>query len=223
MSARVIALFESENRRRGDSLGRLIISDYLAYYHNYGRAKESPPRLALLFLPRLFTNPCLHATVMIRLALAGPRMFNGLWRTVLIAKHSIDIHHRMTIGPGLMLPHPTGILLGWGLEVGSNVVLLHNLSIGRVHQPEEGATQLSPVIGDDVIIYPGAMLFGPITIGDGAVIGAGAWVTRDVPPGATVRGVGPTLAKLQKTLAAGETPEPPGNGRDQLAPETTGD
>jgi len=40
-----------------------------------------------------------------------------------------------------------------------------------------------------VYIGPGAKIFGAITIGDGAAIGANAVVHRDVSPGVTVGGV----------------------------------
>lgn len=48
----------------------------------------------------------------------------------------------------------------------------------------------SPVnIGNDVWIGERAMIMGGVTIGDGAVVGAGAIVTKDVPPYAIVAGV----------------------------------
>lgn len=43
-------------------------------------------------------------------------------------------------------------------------------------------------IGADVWIGGSAIILGGITIGDGAIVGAGSVVTRDVPPGATVAG-----------------------------------
>ena len=43
-------------------------------------------------------------------------------------------------------------------------------------------------IGADVWIGGGAILLPGITVGDGALIGAGSVVTRDVAPGARVAG-----------------------------------
>jgi maltose O-acetyltransferase len=43
-------------------------------------------------------------------------------------------------------------------------------------------------IGSDVWIGGGAIILPGVTIGDGAVIGAGSVVTRDVDPGQTVMG-----------------------------------
>ena len=44
------------------------------------------------------------------------------------------------------------------------------------------------MIGNDVWIGTRVMLLGAITIGDGAIIGAGSVVTKDVPPYAVVAG-----------------------------------
>ena len=38
----------------------------------------------------------------------------------------------------------------------------------------------------DVIIYSGATILGRTRLGRGSIIGANAWVTRDVEPGAIV-------------------------------------
>ncbi|EMR14359.1 serine acetyltransferase [Methylophaga lonarensis MPL] len=48
---------------------------------------------------------------------------------------------------------------------------------------------LAPVIGDHVDIGAGAKIIGNITIGEHALIGANAVVTRDVPPYAIVAGI----------------------------------
>jgi acetyltransferase-like isoleucine patch superfamily enzyme len=55
--------------------------------------------------------------------------------------------------------------------------------------PADGSLQSRPlVIGCDVWIGYRATILGPVTIGHGAVIGAGAVVTSDVPPYAIVAG-----------------------------------
>jgi maltose O-acetyltransferase len=53
-----------------------------------------------------------------------------------------------------------------------------------------GIEKALPVtIGRDVWVGSGAILLPGITVGDGAIVAAGAVVSRDVPPGATVAGV----------------------------------
>ena len=55
------------------------------------------------------------------------------------------------------------------------------------------------IIEDDVWIAEGATLLGGITVGEGAVIGAHAVVTKDVPPRTVVAG---NPARVVKQLAA---------------------
>jgi serine acetyltransferase len=199
-----VRLFEPQNARRGGSLLRLIISDYLAYYAKYNPRNDSPRRLAILFIPRMLHNPCLRAGVLLRLALASPGFLHGFWRSVLISRYTIDIQPAMEIGPGFTMPHPFGIALGWGLKIGTNVSIVHHVSIGSRLRAKPGETQLCPVIEDDVTIYTNSMLFGPITIGKGATIGAGSWVTEDVPPGTLYRGVGAEVERLRAKMEAEE-------------------
>jgi serine acetyltransferase len=194
---RYVNLFDPERCGRASTVLELIVSDYMAYYGAWaspgykirtGRElPESPEprrRLALLFIPRLLNNPCLHATVLLRLAVAGPRWMIGIWRTILIRKHSIDIQPVIEIGPGLMLPHPLGIVFGQDPKIGSGVTILHHVTIGGDPRLRHDAPQLAPAIGDGVVIYTQSIVIGPITVGDGAVIGARSWVDEDVEAGA---------------------------------------
>jgi acetyltransferase-like isoleucine patch superfamily enzyme len=59
---------------------------------------------------------------------------------------------------------------------------------GRV-QTESDWTRLDTVVERGASVGSGATVLGGVRIGAGALVGAGAVVTRDVPPGATVRGV----------------------------------
>jgi acetyltransferase-like isoleucine patch superfamily enzyme len=52
------------------------------------------------------------------------------------------------------------------------------------------------VIKDNVVVGVGASLLPGVTIGEGSTIGAGAVVTKDVPPNSTVIGM---PAKVTKT------------------------
>lgn len=58
---------------------------------------------------------------------------------------------------------------------------------GKIQKHESHADYC--IIGNDVWIAAGAQILHKVKIGDGAVIGAGAVVTRDVPPYAIVVGV----------------------------------
>ncbi len=93
------------------------------------------------------------------------------------------------VPPDLLLPHPYGIVIHPGVRLGRDVVVMQQVTIGQ-RSPGDLAV---PVIGDRVFLGAGCRVFGGITVGDDAVIGANAVVTRDVAPGATVVGANRVL------------------------------
>ncbi len=92
------------------------------------------------------------------------------------------------IGGGLILPHPVGIVVGNGVIVGPRAWIFHHVTLGG-SPGKEGM----PVIGSDARIYTGAVVAGPVVIGDGVGIGANSVVTCDVPSGVMVRPPKPSL------------------------------
>jgi serine O-acetyltransferase len=83
---------------------------------------------------------------------------------------------------GVILPHPQGIVIGAGVVVGPRAWIFQNVTIGGA-PGKIGA----PAIGADARIYIGAVVAGPIKVGDNVVIGANAFVQRDVPEQTVVR------------------------------------
>ena len=61
-----------------------------------------------------------------------------------------------------------------------------NVGAGTITCNYDGANKHRTVIGDNVHIGSDTQLVAPVKIGDGATIGAGTTVTRDVEPGALV-------------------------------------
>ena len=78
----------------------------------------------------------------------------------------------------------------YGLTIGNNVMMgpeclfySNNHKFNRETLKYEGYTEINPiVIEDDVWIGRRAIIMGGVRVGKGAVIGAGAVVTKDVPP-----------------------------------------
>jgi serine O-acetyltransferase len=133
---------------------------------------------------RLLMNPSLRACMWIRLGGRLPWAVGWMVRNRLLSAYGIDYDGcAAKVGPGLRLPHPTGIVLGRGSVVGRDVTIYHNVTLGR-------RRDAYPRIGDRVTIFPNAVIVGPVTIGAGAVIGANAFVDADVEAGAVHAGRG---------------------------------
>ena len=103
----------------------------------------------------------------------------------------ISISPRATIGPGLLIAHFGGIVIGPAVTMGARCAIGHDVTIGQLH----GGDERSPSIGDAVTIAPGARVFGPITVGHRSVIGANAVVGVDVPADAIAAGVPARIVK----------------------------
>lgn len=95
-----------------------------------------------------------------------------------------DVDPTAQIGPGLHVPHPSGIVIGGGCRVGANVAILQHVTLGQAHR----GSKASPVIEDGAEIGVGACVLGAIRVGRGAVIGANSVVLKDVPAGSIAVG-----------------------------------
>jgi serine O-acetyltransferase len=97
-------------------------------------------------------------------------------------------------GPGFVLIHSLGVVINGSVRGGAGVKIEHQVTIGAERRQ-------SPVLGNDVFIGAGAKIVGPVTIGEGARVGANAVVVSDVPPHSTVVGI---PAKVVRSRQAGE-------------------
>lgn len=81
--------------------------------------------------------------------------------------------------------------IAWNVTIGARMHSYNSVSLKHV-EPRRRST-----IGNDVWVGAGAIIMPGVTICDGAVIGAGAVVTKDVPPYAIVVGVPAKLLKYR--------------------------
>ena len=89
------------------------------------------------------------------------------------------------IGKGIAIWHGYGAVIHCN-KIGDNCSFYQNVTVGRGKYRGNG-TEI-PNIGNGVSVYAGAIVIGGVTIGDNCKIGAGAVVTKDVPPNSTVIG-----------------------------------
>ena len=104
----------------------------------------------------------------------------------------IEIHPAARIGKGFFIDHGMGVVIGETTEIGDNVTLYHDVTLGGTTVFDEHGkvtTKRHPTIGNNVIIGSGAQVLGPIVIGDNVKIGSNAIVTKDVAPNTTVIGM----------------------------------
>lgn len=153
------------------------------------------PRTARYWLravAKLVLNARVRAVVLFRISHAlarhGMLPVGLLLRSSTLRSAGCEIHPLATVGPGLLLVHSSGVVIGQGVVIGARCRVHQGATLGEPSRPD--ATDWpSPTIGDDVVIGAHAVVLGAVTVGDGAVIGANAVVTRDVAPGAVVGGI----------------------------------
>lgn len=97
----------------------------------------------------------------------------------------IEIHPGATIGPGLFIDHGMGVVIGETAEIGEDVTLYQGVTLGGTGK-QHGKRH--PTVRDGVVVGTGAQVLGSFEVGEGAKIGAGAIVVKNVPPNSTVVG-----------------------------------
>ena len=97
-------------------------------------------------------------------------------------EYNIDINPRSTIGPGLKIVHFTGVVIRGNCNIGKNIVIRQNVTVGDKHDTDVGISY----IGDNVEIGASACLIGNIKIGNNVIIGALAFVNKNVPDNSIV-------------------------------------
>lgn len=76
-----------------------------------------------------------------------------------------------------------GLIIHSNTKIGDNCLVAQNVTIGRKFG-DKGV----PVLGNDVYVGTGSVIFGEITIGNNVIIGSNSVVNKSVPDNCTVVG-----------------------------------
>ena len=98
----------------------------------------------------------------------------------------IEIHPGARIGRRLFIDHGMGVVIGETAEIGDDVLIYQGVTLGGTSLKKE---KRHPTLEDHVMVSAGASVIGPVRIGQGSRIGAGAVVVSSAPPYSTIVGI----------------------------------
>lgn len=160
----------------------------------------------LLFYPgfqALWAHRFAHFCWTHRLRLLG-RMISHLSRFLT----GIEIHPGARIGRRFFIDHGMGVVIGETAQIGDDCLLYQGVVLGGTTLEK---TKRHPTLGNNVVVGSAAILLGPITLGDGARVGANSVVVKSVPAGKTVVGVPGRIVGEEEpveSLEHGKLPDP---------------
>ena len=164
------------------SLFHTILSDL--------RAPTERDPAARGYLDVLISYPGFHAITAHRfihvLHRAGLPLVPRFLSQVVRFATGIEIHPGARIGEGFFIDHGMGVVIGETCEIGDGVTIYQGVTLGGTSLT---AGKRHPTLGNGVTVGVNAAVLGAIELGDGAKVGAGSVVVRDVPRNATVVGV----------------------------------
>jgi len=154
------------------------------------RLMTRPPSV-LRFVKSYFLDKGFQAVVLYRLAhwLVNKKIkiIASLVTNHSLSKTGAEIQPYAQIGPGFLVKHPVGLVIGSGCRIGRDFTVLQGVTLGEKNVPD-GKYEY-PIIGDQVTICAGAKVLGAVRIGSGSIVGANAVVIHDVPLNVMVAGV----------------------------------
>lgn len=139
-------------------------------------------------LSTIFLNPNFHSLVIYRLAnfFGRVKVFSFISKILLYINrilYSVDIDYRADLAGGFHIIHGIGLVVGMNVKTDGPVRIYQGVTLGGNNgkvkiRNERKFSQ--PWLGSNVIIYSNALVVGPVRVNDGAVIGAGTFISSEV-------------------------------------------
>ena len=124
-------------------------------------------------------------------------MFLGWW---MWKSCGCEISPAASIGGGLRLPHPQGVIIGDNVEIGEMTRIGQHVTIGGNAGKIDEHGRARPRIGKWGRICAGSIVAGPIELGDNVFVGVNSVVLRSVPANAVVVGAPARIIRMQDPL-----------------------
>lgn len=138
----------------------------------------------------LLCYPGLHAVIWYRMArwfwTRRLRLVGRVLAQIGRMLTGVEIHPGATLGRRVFIDHANSVVIGETAEIGDDVTLYQGVTLGGTSL-QRGKRH--PTLENNVIVGAGAHVLGPVTIGEGARIGANAVVLQDVPAATTMVGI----------------------------------
>jgi serine O-acetyltransferase len=169
----------------------------------YTRRTPKMTLLSIFFLTLYYAN--YRAVVLYRIANYFDTKFYVLAVIVEKLMHISTItwiSRRAVIGPGFVIRHVGGIVIGGKTVIGLNCEIRQGVTFGGNMGKENYGTS-QPILGDNILVGAGAKILGPVKIGDNCIIGANAVVVYDMPENSVIGGV---PARVLRKVRVGENP-----------------
>ena len=116
----------------------------------------------------------------------------------------LHMHRTVLVGDDLHFIHAQApISIHPEVVIGDRVGIMHNVTIGATVEVDG-----VPIIGNDVFIGTGAVIIGPVVVGDGARIAANSLVITDIAPNSMAIGVPARALPRLAAQPAKPKPEP---------------
>lgn len=193
-------------------------------FQDWHRYSPDPPRWKAAIVALLFDAGFL-AVFLFRLSqllhARQHRLLAKIVRRFNLSVSAAELNPAARVEPGLFLPHPYGVGIGRGCELGKDVTVHQGVSLGAktVSVEEDLRRTEYPTVEEGAILFPHALAYGPVRIGAAAIILGNSVVSCDVPPGTTYGGVpareirsargfdAGDLRRTARPAASAETPE----------------
>ena len=178
-----------------DDTRRRLREDRERLRDHYQHDHERLPRVLIL-------NPSYQCVLLSRLSFY---CFGRGWRIVARVLWQVnlwltgaDIAPISDVGGGWVADCPVSTIVTG--KIGRNFTSSSQAGVGggMTSHADIGAGPGLPIIGDDVTLGPGALVMGPIRVGDRVRIGARCAVTTDIPGDSVVEAPAPLFKPLKR-------------------------